>query len=69
LHCPDYRSRFAADLKKMLPRIPLVANATAFIDPGRALSELHLGYESPKPYALDGLLGQNGDGPAGCSDA
>ena len=55
LHCPDYRTQFAADLRKMLPRIPLVANATPFIDAGRALSRLHLGYESAKPYPLDGL--------------
>ena len=55
LHCPDYRNQFAADLKKMLPHIPTVANARAFIDAGRALSELHLRYESAKPYSLDGL--------------
>jgi predicted helicase len=55
LYCPDYRTRFASDLKKMLPRIPLVANATRFIQAGRALSALHLGYESAKPYPLDGL--------------
>jgi predicted helicase len=69
LHSPDYRTRFASDLKKMLPRIPLVANAIAFIDAGRALSELHLGYESAKPYPLDGLPGPSGEGPADASDA
>jgi predicted helicase len=55
LHCPDYRNQFAADLKKMLPRIPMVTDPQPFIDAGRALSELHLGYESAKPYTLDGL--------------
>ena len=65
LHSPDYRARFAADLRKMLPRIPLVANATPFIDAGRALSELHLGYETAKPYPLDGLP----DAPTDSSDA
>lgn len=69
LHCPDYRTQFAADLKKMLPRIPLVANATPFIDAGRALSELHLGYESATPYPLDGLSDVGGDEPAGAGDA
>jgi predicted helicase len=53
----------------MLPRIPLVANAIAFIEAGRALSELHLGYESAKPYPLDGLPDQDGDVPADASDA
>ncbi len=68
LHCPDYRTRFASDLKKMLPRIPLVANATPFIEAGRALSEIHLGYESATPYPLDGL-DHEGDARADASDA
>ena len=32
--------------KKMLPRIPLLADPQPFIAAGRALSELHLGYEA-----------------------
>jgi predicted helicase len=58
LHSPDYRERYAADLKKMLPRLPLVATeeqARAFADAGRALSDLHVGYETVEPYALTGL--------------
>ena len=58
LHSPDYRETYAADLKKMLPRIPLVESAEAartFADAGRALSELHVGYESADPYPLEGL--------------
>lgn len=57
LVCRD-RERYAADLKKMLPRIPLVttaADARAFADAGRALSEIHIGYESVAPYPLEGL--------------
>ena len=30
LHNPDYRTEFAADLKKMLPRIPFVDDSTVF---------------------------------------
>ncbi|WP_143739893.1 DEAD/DEAH box helicase [Micrococcus luteus] len=54
LHSPDYRERFAADLRKMLPRIPQVplSDFRAFSDAGRALSELHIGYESVEPYSL-----------------
>lgn len=54
LHSPDYRERFAADLRKMLPRIPQVPSSDfrAFSDVGRALSELHIGYESVEPYSL-----------------
>ena len=62
LHSPNYRERYAADLKKMLPRIPLVTDPWPFMQAGRALSELHLGYESVTPYPLGGL---DMDGPAG----
>lgn len=55
LHSPDYRETYAADLKKSLPRIPLVADAAPFVQAGRRLSELHLGYETVTPFALDGL--------------
>lgn len=49
LHSPDYRAKFAADLKKMLPRLPLVekpADFWAFSKAGRALADLHLNYET-----------------------
>ena len=46
LHSPDYRSRFAADLKKLLPRIPIVRDFAAFRDAGRELGKLHMDYES-----------------------
>lgn len=55
LHSSEYRETYAADLKKMLPRIPLVTGAQPFIDAGRRLSELHLGYESVEPYPLEGM--------------
>ncbi|NHC31370.1 DEAD/DEAH box helicase [Dermacoccus nishinomiyaensis] len=62
LHSSDYRETYAADLKKMLPRIPLVDDAQPFIDAGCKLSELHLGYESVEPYPLEGLDAQPADG-------
>ena len=54
LHAPDYRTAFAADLKKSLPRLPLVESPDdfwAFSRAGRSLAELHLGYEHVEPYA------------------
>ena len=48
LHCPSYRETFANDLKKMLPRLPLVEKTEdfwAFSRAGRELAELHLNYE------------------------
>jgi predicted helicase len=55
LHSPDYRETYATDLKKMLPRIPLVTDPWPYIHAGRRLGELHLGYESVEPYPLEGL--------------
>lgn len=65
LHSPEYRETYAADLKKMLPRIPFVADFRAFADAGRQLAELHLGYETAKPYPLEGL---DMTGPGGEAD-
>ena len=53
LHCESYRKTFANDLKKMLPRIPLVEKAEdfwAFSKAGRQLADLHLNYETIEPY-------------------
>jgi len=64
LHSPDYREAFAADLTRMLPRIPKVPDAEhfrAFVDAGRRLADLHIGYESVDPYPLS----VTGDQPAG----
>ena len=52
LHSPQYRERFAADLKKSLPRIPIVDKVEdfmAFYKAGKALAELHLNYEQVPP--------------------
>lgn len=52
LHSEDYRTTFEADLKKMLPRIPIVESAKefkAFMEAGKALAELHLNYENVEP--------------------
>ncbi|RRD05025.1 helicase [Arachnia propionica] len=56
LHSPQYRERFAADLRKMLPRIPLAASGDdfhAFAATGQELLELHIGYEEVDPYPLE----------------
>lgn len=52
LHSKEYRETFANDLKKMLPRLPLVETVTdfwAFSKAGRKLAELHLNYETFAP--------------------
>ena len=55
LHSPDYRERYADNLSKELPRIPAVKTAQDFwhfSKAGRALAELHLNYETVKPYPV-----------------
>ena len=50
LHSVEYRSRFAANLARELPRVPLAEAFETFCSAGRALGELHLGYESVEPW-------------------
>ena len=52
LHSKEYRSRFDANLKKELPRIPLADDFDEFYHAGKALAELHLNYESVELYPL-----------------
>jgi len=52
LHSKKYREMFSSDLKKMLPRIPLMEKPHdfwAFSKAGRELAELHLNYENIEP--------------------
>ena len=50
LHAPDYRAKYAADLKRELAHIPYAPDFTAFMKAGRALAELHLNYETLPAY-------------------
>ena len=53
LHSPKYREAFAADLKKSLPRIPIVEDIDAFLHfsyAGKQLANLHLNYEEIPAY-------------------
>jgi len=54
LHSPDYRARFAADLKRSLPRIPRVeaVDFAAFSEAGQRLLDLHIDYEDVEPWPL-----------------
>jgi predicted helicase len=60
LHSKDYRETFSADLKKLLPRIPLVESADdfeAFYKAGKDLAKLHLNYETVAPYSKAKVTG------------
>jgi predicted helicase len=53
LHHPEYRERYAANLKRELPRIPFAPDFTAFARAGKELARLHVEYESLKPWSLE----------------
>lgn len=51
LHHPEYRERYHADLKKMLPRIPKAVDFWSYSTIGRELAELHVNYERIPAYS------------------
>ncbi|NQW87665.1 DEAD/DEAH box helicase [Frigoribacterium sp. VKM Ac-2860] len=56
LHSEQYRTEFAADLRKMLPRIPELtdpADFRTFAAAGRELTELHIGYETAELFPVE----------------
>ncbi len=65
LHSSEYRTTFASDLKKSLPRLPLVDKPTdfwSFSKAGRDLAAIHLEYENqpaPADIIVDGA--ENGN--------
>lgn len=53
LHSEDYRTRYANNLMKELPRIPRVKNFEQFVafrDAGKELADLHVNFESVATY-------------------
>ena len=53
LHSPEYRTKYAVNLKKTLPRLPLPEEPKlfwTFSKAGRELATLHLNYETLPPY-------------------
>ncbi len=53
LHSPEYRERYAANLKRELPRIPYAPDFRAFATAGKRLAELHVNYEQQPEYPLE----------------
>ena len=64
LHSADYRQRYAADLKKMMPGIPMLIDFDTFSRAGRDLAALHLGYETAQPWPLDEVVSSTASEPA-----
>ncbi len=56
LHHPGYRTKYAANLRRELPRIPLPNDSESFwkfSEAGKQLAELHVNYESQPEYDLE----------------
>jgi hypothetical protein len=53
LHHPEYRSKYAENLKPELPRIPLAKDFWGFAKAGKELTRLHIDYEKLDPYPLN----------------
>ncbi len=52
LHDPIYREKYARNLKREFPRIPLYKDFWQWADWGKALMEMHIGYEGVEPWKL-----------------
>ena len=62
LHSEDYRKAFSNDLKKSLPRIPLVDDVRdfwSFSKAGRKLADLHINYEQVPPAPGVQIIGND----------
>lgn len=60
LHSKEYKSMFSSDLKKMLPRLPLIEDVRdfwKFSKSGRLLSDLHVNYEDVQAYDHLSVIG------------
>ena len=53
LHHPEYRTRYAANLKRELPRIPMAPEFLRIAEIGAALMKLHIDYEKQAEYPLE----------------
>ena len=52
LHSPGYRAKYAANLRRELPRLPYAPDFWAFSKAGKRLAEIHVNYETQPEYPL-----------------
>ena len=53
LHDPEYREKYAVDLLREFPRLPLYRDFDNWARMGRELLDLHIGFESAEPWPLE----------------
>ena len=61
LHEQDYRETFANNLSRELARIPFAPDFDTFAEAGKALGELHIGYENCERYSLELVCAHEGE--------
>ena len=62
LHHPQYRERYAENLKRDLPHIPMLHREDAFfacVNIGKQLMDIHLNYEQAQEYPLKWVENQD----------
>lgn len=52
LHDPHYREKYAANLKRELPRIPFAKHFRVYAEAGKKLMDMHLHYEEQERYPV-----------------
>ena len=52
LHHPAYRKKYELNLKRDFPRIPFYDDFFKWVDWGKQLMDLHINYETVKPFGL-----------------
>lgn len=62
LHSKEYNEKYQNDLRKALPRLPILKNKKEFVEIGRKLVTLHLNYEDVPAY--DGLSFEMKENPS-----
>ena len=67
MHAPDWREKYAHDLQRSLPRVPLADDFEAFRAAGRQLMDLHVNFETVPEHPevicfVDGKLNE-GESP------
>ena len=53
LHDPVYRHKYAVDLLREFPRLPLYPDFHRWTEMGQRLLDLHIGFEAVEPYPLE----------------
>ncbi len=51
-HNPEYVKKYELNLNREFPRIPFYKNFSVWVNRGRELMNLHIGYETSEPYDL-----------------